>query len=445
MAAIILPVLMAASGAAIDFARWNNERSQFKELADTLATRGAREFLLANTTESQIKAVINSTLESGLPAHFGISGTITPTIVVDEINGSVSVSLAKAPAKALILTKFEPYKSGMNLTSVAHARGGMNVCVVALDENKDGAVSVGLSATLSAPDCSIMSNSTTANGVVAWGQAKVEAGLICSAGGYGGYDTNFDPTPTTDCPPYVDPLATRAPPNITSPVFYDTQLGEQSPDVFMAALTDSVMEASAARMTTMQADSSTSEVDTTTRDTSLTHETYELDPGVYVGGISIASNADVILNPGIYVIKDGPFAVDMGARITGEGVGFYLVGDDATFTFGPDSKIDLSAPVDGPMAGILFFEDRGAPVGRTHRILSNDARNLLGTFYLPRGYLRVSTMQPIADESDYTIIVARGLQLSGSPTLVLNTRYASSSVPVPAGIGPVGGTVALRQ
>ena len=175
------------------------------------------------------------------------------------------------------------------------------------------------------------------------------------------------------------------------------------------------------------------------------HDKFTLDPGVYCGGLTIASDADVTLNPGIYIIKDGPLKFNIGSIVTGEDVSFYLVGDDSTFYFGPDAKISLKAQKTGPLAGILFFEDQNAPLGRTHRILSDDARTLLGTFYLPRGTLSVATLLPVADQSAYTVIIANKIAMTGSPTLVLNTDYALSDVPVPDGVGPVGGSVFLRQ
>ena len=35
----------------------------------------------------------------------------------------------------------------------------------------------------------------------------------------------------------------------------------------------------------------------------------------------------------------------------------------------------------------------------------------------------------------WTVVVAKALQLTGSPNLVINANYASSTVPVPAGAG----------
>ncbi len=88
------------------------------------------------------------------------------------------------------------------------------------------------------------------------------------------------------------------------------------------------------------------------------------------------------------------------------------------------------------MAGILIAEDRRNPVGNAFEIYSNNARNLLGTIYLPQGRLHVAANNPVSDQAAYTIIVARRFTLSEGPTMVLNTNYGATDIPVPQGVGP---------
>ena len=432
MAALFIPILLAASGGAIDFLRWNNERTQFKELADTLATRGAREFLLANSTESQIRAAVQSAFDSGLPRHYGFDQNINLTTLVDMKNTSVRVELSKTPNKALILTKFEPYKSGLSLHSLAVARGGTNVCVIALEASGPDAIYADTNADLDAPDCSIMSNSTSTSGINVSGLAKITAEIICSAGGYNGIAANYKPSPTTDCPIYENPLSARAQPTVTSCDHTDMTIGD--PAVKLDKLLEDQITA---LITTING----------SHDGTLPgYDRYDLTPGVYCGGITIVDpTADVHFAPGIYIIKDGRFIVERGARVYGQGVGFFMEGANATFVFEKNSIIHLAAPTSGPMAGLIFWESDSSNEGKTYRIMSANARELLGTIYLKKGTLLIDTFLPIADASAYTAIVVNKLEMSGSPTLVLNTDYAASPVPVPSGIGPVGGTVALRE
>jgi len=109
------------------------------------------------------------------------------------------------------------------------------------------------------------------------------------------------------------------------------------------------------------------------------------------------------------------------------------------------ADIYLTAPKTGLMAGLLIWESKNAAENRVHKILSANARELLGTFYLPRGELEVKSGSPIADSSAYTAIIAKRFSMAGSPTLVLNTDYAATDVPTPEGVGATGGQVYLRN
>ncbi len=50
----------------------------------------------------------------------------------------------------------------------------------------------------------------------------------------------------------------------------------------------------------------------------------------------------------------------------------------------------------------------------------------------------------VADQSAWTVIVAKGVQIGGTANLVINHDYAGSPVPVPQGVGPATG-VRLTQ
>jgi hypothetical protein len=173
--------------------------------------------------------------------------------------------------------------------------------------------------------------------------------------------------------------------------------------------------------------------------------TEALQPGVYCGGLKVTNGSQVTLSQGEYIIDGAPLVVDGGSSLTGDYVGFYFRGSVATLKFASDTTINLSAPKLGPLAGILFFEDRSAPLLRDFVISSDNARRLLGTIYLSRGALRVDANKPVSDQSAYTVIVSRQLRLTAGPNLVLNAMYTSTDVPVPDGVGPNGSAVSLSQ
>ena len=134
-------------------------------------------------------------------------------------------------------------------------------------------------------------------------------------------------------------------------------------------------------------------------------------------------------------MKEGKLDVGGGGKLSGENVGFFLTGKSSTVLFEQESEISLTAPRTGDMAGLLFFEDRDTEFETYHRIKSRNARNLVGTMYFPKSKLLIDANDPVADRSDYTIIIAREFELREGPELVLNTDYASSKIPVPEGVG----------
>ncbi|MCA3658832.1 MAG: pilus assembly protein, partial [Methylobacterium sp.] len=175
--------------------------------------------------------------------------------------------------------------------------------------------------------------------------------------------------------------------------------------------------------------------------------THTLNPGTYCGGIDARGTAKIFLNPGIYVFHDGDLNVTHDAEIRGKHVGLYFRGAASYFRFRDNALVDLTGPKDGPMAGLLIWRDRannlsdkaaGRDSSQTNSVNANRAMRLTGTIYLPEGQLFIGAKAPVAQVSDYTVILARKLELLDGPNLVLNTNYAGSDVPVPQDLGPIG-------
>lgn len=425
--AILAPALLAAAGVGIDFQRRVAQTAALQDAADTLALRGARELLLQNATAASVESLIRAWADAQYATELG-AFTVTPD--VDDVANTVHVSLEQPKAKGFFLTQAVSGGDPVSADATAQARGVSNVCIVALEDAEDNAISATFSSKLDAPECAVLSNSTSSRGVSVSGLAKVSAKFICSAGGASGGSTNFSPAPLTDCPTYEDPLAERTPPQ-AGPCDYNAHAIGTPPSLTSA-------------LETLLA-SAIAGLDGSQETTLAGYARHDIQPGVYCGGLAVNDKSDVHLAPGVYVIRDGQLKVGLGARLYGEGVTFFLDGEDATFLFEPASIVHLTAPKEGLMAGLLFFESKEADEDNVNVILSSNARELLGTIYLPRSTLQVATLMPVGDKSAYTAIVARRIAMSGSPTLVLNADYADTDVPVPDGIGPTGGQVFLRD
>ena len=153
----------------------------------------------------------------------------------------------------------------------------------------------------------------------------------------------------------------------------------------------------------------------------------------------------MLLEPGVYVIKDGPLTINGNAKVHGRGVGFHLVGDDAELDIASDSVVALEAGLEGEMAGLLVFESRTQPTAAKHSLMSDDAQVMVGTIYLPQGHLLIGGSSKVGGQSAYTAIVARTLEVADGPTIVLNTDYDATDVPVPDGIRGAGEPATLVE
>ncbi len=167
-----------------------------------------------------------------------------------------------------------------------------------------------------------------------------------------------------------------------------------------------------------------------------------LTPGCHVGNITVRAGATVILDPGVHYFEHGSLQMQQNSTLQGDDV--TLVFDDTSqFQFQDSSTIDLSGRRSGQYAGFVIATTRQNT--GTFTISSDSARRLIGTIYIPSATLQVTgSGNQVADQSAWTVVVAKGIALSGSPNLVINANYASSNVPVPKGVGLNGASAKVK-
>jgi hypothetical protein len=391
--ALLLPFLLLMIGNVVDQASFLHQRSVLQSAADAAALAAAKELSLTDTRSESLAAVAQSVVTNYMKNRTSAAGQATPvvatTISSDPIEVRVSVSSGFEPRFGNVLGITGASLEGQ---SVARIIGKPNICLLGLNPNELGTISLEQNARVTGQDCAVYSNSSHNNGLKSKQSAQLSANFICTRGGKDGGPGSFIPEPLVDCPSFDDPLGDR-------------------PEPFVAAC-DPLMP---------------KEISADT----------ELSPGTYCG-LTIRNGARVTLRDGIYVIRDGMLVVTDGASLIGKGAGLYFTGPNAAFTFDRLSTISLEAPTSGPMAGLLVFTSRSQSDALIYSILSDDARVLVGTIYVPKGELRIDATTPIADKSAYTAIVADKMRLYGGPHLVLNTNYDLTDVPVPKGIRGTG-------
>ncbi|MEM8811043.1 MAG: pilus assembly protein TadG-related protein [Pseudomonadota bacterium] len=387
---------MGIGGAALDYTALQLLKGQLQSAADHAAVSAAKELYMANTRPATIAKVATRYVVASLGSD---AKGVKKSVSTNKDKTAITVKLAKT-YQPLVLAAVYSGSYDLEVTATAAIMPGGRLCVIALEPRAPIAIGLSFSAKLTAEKCAVWSNSTSKWGVGSLNDAEINSEITCSAGGYQGFASNFTPPPETDCPTVKDPLGNRASPPV-----------------------------SACKKTGF----------------SVNTGSHTFTPGTYCGGLTIEGTAKATFKPGIYVFKDGPLLAMGTATLEGEYIGFFFTGRDSHMYFSQGTSIDLTAPKDGVMAGILIFQDRHDPAVLPYTITSDDARQLLGTIYLPRGDLIVDGDRPVADRSAYTAIIARRLLLSSGPNLVLNSDYTSTDVPVPEGIGPVGGNIRLIE
>jgi Flp pilus assembly protein TadG len=363
--AVAAPVVLGTIGVTADLAVFAMKKSQLQSAVDQAAIAAAKELSVVQTgAMAKAAATGSSPLQEVAQAYVDNAvgnnkGEVVTGVEIASDNSAVTVTVTDSWAP------FFAHYVGAKITPIrVHAKaslvGESKVCVIALTDTGLGAVSMTKNSSLTAKGCGVYSNSTNSSGFYLGSGSKIDAAVVCSAGGVYVSGTSNSTKVLTDCPKVDDPLATRVPPTAGACDFNNTAVSSGS---------------------------------------------VTLTPGVYCGGINISGTASVTFEPGDYVIKNGLFLVRQNAKIKGVNVAFYLTGMLSLVEFLDDATIDLSGAETGDMAGLLFFEDPNSGLFRFHNIRATNAFNLTGTIYLPRGNLLVDPTAAVAAQSAYTAIV----------------------------------------
>jgi hypothetical protein len=170
------------------------------------------------------------------------------------------------------------------------------------------------------------------------------------------------------------------------------------------------------------------------KDKILANGLHNLPAGRHCKEIIVKADAKLKLAKGEHYFTNANLILSENSSLEGKDV-VLIFDDKSKMEFKDTSTIDLYGRQSGAFAGFLIATTR---TNRNDFIMwSNNIRNLLGVVYIPEAKLIVQGTDQIAEQSAWTVIVARQLQLKGSPTLVINRNYAVSDVPVPTGVGNV--------
>ncbi|MES2907173.1 MAG: pilus assembly protein TadG-related protein [Pseudomonadota bacterium] len=170
--------------------------------------------------------------------------------------------------------------------------------------------------------------------------------------------------------------------------------------------------------------------------------TATINPGVYCNGMSFGSKAVVTMSPGTYIVDRGSFDVNAGARVTGNGVTIILTSSTgsnyANVNVSGGATVSLSAPTSSAYAGMLFYQDRNAPIAtNSNKLNGGSSTNYVGALYFPQQELEF-TGNNSSNSGACTKIIARTVSFSGN-------SYLSNNCPASVATVATQGTVQLVE
>ena len=159
--------------------------------------------------------------------------------------------------------------------------------------------------------------------------------------------------------------------------------------------------------------------------------TATLPAGVHTGKVTIGNNSSVTLGPGDHYFCD-TFAIGNNSLVTGIDVA--LVFDRmASYSPKPNATLSLSGRQSGGLSGFVWIVARNG--SGNFNIATDSITKITGAIYAPTTTLVLSGTKPSAQASDWTVVAAKALQVTGAANLQINTNYAGSVVAVPIGVG----------
>jgi hypothetical protein len=381
----ILPLALVLVG-AVELTSLSNERAAMQAAADAAALAGAQSMTIAGTTKV---SAIDYAQKFALSQVGDFSKRAKVSFVASDGPDGSFVVKGDAIRPSFFGDLVPPGGFKIAVESVAEALVKQPLCILGIDQTVNCfSISGAGTSKITAKGCVVHSNSDHE----VKQKASIDAGTVRMTGKAIG--TAFSPAPQTGALAIPDPFQDRliAPPKPCSSV------PDGGTDVIKAGINT-------------------------------------LHPGMHRTQFVIRGSATLKLLPGEhYFCRNLSFEDD--SRLESKDAVMMLL--DAGLTVEDDTYVSLEGRTSGAWAGFIIVSNRTSTSHVTFK--STKVERLLGTIYLPKTTIYVTSPGNVAQGSQWSVVVAKNVITSNSSNLVINSDYDSSPVPVPDGVGNrVGG------
>ena len=343
MTAIALPVILGAVGLAVDTTQWVLTKRQMQSVADSAALSGSYTAIQGGDIDYAVDQDVTRR-RSGFDGLTTMA-TLSPTSRPGDPYAVEVILAAPAPLTFSKLFLSKPMMISVKATATMIETD--DFCAFSLDPDSAGGITIAPNTTLRA-DCGLASNSSARDAITADASSSVTAKKLFA---YGGITA-------------LPQAGTRV---RASALRQEDPLAEvQAPPVPNTGCPNITVNGDGAGFTSIK-------------------------PGCF-GNLVI--NGKVSLDAGNYVLNRGSIVFGPTADVTCKGCTFFLTSENADTAPGsigvaridPKARVDLSAPTDGPYAGLLMHQDRRAAPDvkdAINVIAANSSSRIAGILYFP--------------------------------------------------------------
>lgn len=388
--------LLGCIGLAIDVGYLQLVKTRMQSAADAAAVGAIQEFRMNGAAQITAAARADAALNGFTHGLKGVTVAVhnPPSSGYSTADSMAVEVIISQTAGTFFLRALGFTSSGVKARAVARLPI-TDSCLVALNPSAASAMTLNGSGVFVRTMCGAAINSTSSTALNITAGATMLADSINVVGNYtADRFSTVSPEPTTGAPEQVDPLSYIQPPPV----------GACDHNNFKV----------------------------------VGNKTRTLSPGVYCGGMSFDGGATITLDPGTYILLGGGLSMNGGATLAGSGVTIYNT-FDATHAYdginiNGGGAVNLSAPNSGPLASVLFFQDRRVSGGAASNFNGGAVLTLTGALYFPTTLVNYSG----GAAAIYTILIADQIGFSGG------AEFKSNYAGLPGGT-PLRGNATLSE
>jgi Flp pilus assembly protein TadG len=369
--AIAIIPIMGFLGGAADYSIVSKQRTTLQGLLDSALLAGIQE-----TTSSAEISKANSFFFGNLKGTWQPLPTASFSVVNGQLVGSASAVIT---TQFLGIVGYPTIQVSVSAAAVA-TTSSTKACIILVSSTASQTLLVNSGASLTGTSCEIDVDSNNSTAAMINSSTSLNVAKVCIKGG-ATQNGGSNPAVSPNCSAISNPFVGTLPGVSSSACNYNNQ---------------------------------------TYNGGSVT-----LMPGRYCGWTNFNGSGTLTFSPGLYVVQNGGMTFNSSWTVSGTGVTFYLVDQNATLTFNSNVNASFSAPTSGTYANILMYEPDGLPQSNLP-INGSSGSSLQGLLYLPSRAVTINSVSNVT--ATQTVMVLS--------TLTLNNMNWNIS---PGALAPNGG------